>query len=650
MVDGCSIYRNAFIDAIQPPLDLTVSEWADKNRVLTRRSSSEPGIWRTDRVPFLKEPMDLLSPREKRIRRVILIFGSQSGAKTECGLNWLGRTIDHDPAPFLIVFPTESFAKRQIRQRLSPLFNDTPAVKAKQLSSKSRDASNAMFLKEFEGDMLLSIIGGNSGSAAQGMPAQNLWVDEASSLPLEIDDKGDPIENAEARQTNFPDRKTLITSTPGTRGSCRITWEYESRSDQRQYAALMPCCGAREVLRWSEHFKWSSPDSEVWVQCPSCGKRVDQHHKESMLSGGVWIATAKGDGETAGFHLPGWYAPYGWLSWEKIRDEFLRAKDDPLLLKGWVNKRAAAAWEEQAVARVSADGLMSRAAENPYPSGQLPSGVSVVIMAVDTQDTWLEISVWGFGRGEEAWLIWHEKVQGDPSDLGATGPWAQVDVIRRTQWPHQDGGAMVARYCGVDTGGHFTQEAYEFCRARVRDGVVALKGSSIRSAPALSKGKKVDVNSRGRIIKGGVTLYLVGGDTLKRTIYARLKKDNAGPGSIHFGQNATEEYLKGLTCERLVPRSVKGFQVLEWQKPNGARNEPLDLAVYCLAVLDLVKRRYNRATMWDQLASATEAINHEASKHDDNGEKTDHPVSSQQLRPALRSMQPAPRRNFTTSW
>jgi phage terminase large subunit GpA-like protein len=48
---------------------------------------------------------------------------------------------------------------------------------------------------------------------------------------------------------------------------------------------------------------------------------------------------------------------------------------------------------------------------------------------------------------------------------------------------------------------------------------------------------------------------------------------------------------------------VKGFQVLEWVKPSGARNEPLDLKVYCLAMLELLKRRYNRQTMWDQLAA-----------------------------------------------
>jgi phage terminase large subunit GpA-like protein len=203
MPEAAFLYKQAFVKALQPPLNLTVSEWADRERILTRRSTSEPGLWRTDRVPFLKEPMDLLSPRERKIKRVVLIFGSQSGAKTECGLNWLGRTIAMDPAPFLVMFPTEAFAKRQIRQRLTPLFKDTPAVAAKAISSKSRDAANAMFLKEFEGDMLLSIIGGNSGSAAQGMPAQYLWADEVSSLPLEIDDKGDPLENAEARLTNF---------------------------------------------------------------------------------------------------------------------------------------------------------------------------------------------------------------------------------------------------------------------------------------------------------------------------------------------------------------------------------------------------------------------------------------------------------------
>lgn len=598
MADAAAEYLAAWREGLRPPDPMTVSQWADAHRMLSRKGSSEPGPWRTDRTPYLREPMDCLSPSSPW-RRVVLMFGSQMG-KTEVVLNWLGAVIHLWPGPTLLVQPTLDMAKRLNRQRLDPLLKETPVLSELIAPARSRDSGNTMFLKEFRGGLFV-LTGANSGSGLQSMPAAYLAADEVSSYPLEADDKGDPLENAETRTSTFPMGKVLITSTPGTRGACRITEEFESRSDRRQFAVLMPCCGSLEVLRWREHMKWDRPDGEVWAQCPACGERVAELHKTSMLLGGAWQPSTKGDGITAGFHLPGWYAPAGWTSWDKIRDEFLRAKADPLLLKGWVNKRAAEAWEDEALAKVSADGLMARAAAEPYQTGWCPAGVLLLLMAVDVQDTWLEVSVWGIGRGEEMWLVWHQKIDGDPAGGHV---WEQVDAIRRTQWPREAGGVMTVRHCGVDTGGHFTQEAYEFCRARVREGVVALKGSSTRAAPALSKGSKVDVNWRGRTIKGGVTLYLVGGDTLKRTIYARLKREGAGPGAVHFGQNATEEYLTGLTCERLVPRQVKGFQVLEWQKPSGARNEPLDLAVYCLAVLELVKRRYHRATMWDQLERA----------------------------------------------
>jgi len=598
MADAMQLFDRAFDEGLMPADPMTVAQWADTHRVLSTKGSAEPGPWRTDRTPYLREPMECLSPSSPW-RRVVLMFGSQMG-KTEVVLNWLGAIIHLWPAPTLLVQPTLDMAKRLNRQRLEPLLRETPVLSELIAPARARDSGNTMFLKEFRGGLFV-LTGANSGSGLQSMPAAYLLADEVSSYPFEADDKGDPLENAEARTSTFPMGKVLITSTPGTRGMCRITHEYETRSDRRQLALKMPCCGALEVLRWREHMKWDTPDGEVFAQCPACGERVSEHHKTTMLMGAQWQATAKGDGITAGFHLPGWYAPAGWTSWRQIRDEFLRAKTDPLLLKGWVNKRAAEAWEDEAVAAINADGLMAKAQSEAYSSGTVPAGVVLLLMAVDVQDTWLETTVWGFGRGEEMWRIWHQKIEGSPAYEEV---WEQIDSIRKTEWPREDGGTMTVRHCGVDTGGHFTQEAYEFCRQRTREGVVALKGSSTKAAPSLSKGSKVDVNWKGRLVKKGVTLYLVGGDTLKRTIYARLKKDSTGPGAIHFGNDVTEEFLQGLTCERLVPKTVKGFQVLTWEKPSGARNEPLDLAVYCMAVLELVKRRYNRATMWDQLESA----------------------------------------------
>ena len=600
MADAFELHDLAFDEGLMPADPMTVDQWADRHRILSTKGSAEPGPWRTDRTPYLREPMQCLSPSSPW-RRVVLMFGSQMG-KTEVVLNWLGAIIHLWPAPTLLVQPTLDMAKRLNRQRLEPLLRETPVLSDLIAPARARDSGNTMFLKEFRGGLFV-LTGANSGSGLQSMPAAYLLADEVSSYPFEADDKGDPLENAEARTSTFPMGKALITSTPGTRGMCRITSEYESRSDRRQLAVLMPCCGSLEVLRWREHMKWDRPDGEVFAQCPACGERVSQHHKSTMLAGAVWQATAKGDGITAGFHLPGWYAPAGWTSWEQIRDEFLRAKADPLLLKGWVNKRAAEAWEDEAVAVINAEGLMARAQAETFSSGTCPEGVVLLLMAVDTQDTWLETTVWGFGRGEEMWRIWHQKVEGNPAEADV---WEQIDSIRKTEWPMEGGGTLTVRHCGVDTGGHFTQEAYEYCRQRAREGVVALKGSSTKAAPALGKGSRVDVNARGQTIKKGLTLYQVGGDTLKRTIYARMKRDSPGPGAIHLPNDVTEEYLRGLTCERLVPRMVKGFQVLGWENPSGARNEPLDLTVYSLAILELVKRRYNRATLWDQLTAAAE--------------------------------------------
>ena len=52
-----------FAEACRPRKRLTVSQWADAHRRLTPEASSEPGPWRTSRVPYLREIMDCLSVR-----------------------------------------------------------------------------------------------------------------------------------------------------------------------------------------------------------------------------------------------------------------------------------------------------------------------------------------------------------------------------------------------------------------------------------------------------------------------------------------------------------------------------------------------------------------------------------------------------------
>ncbi len=102
--DGAEDLSRAWHDGLKPDPDLTVSEWADRHRVLSPRASAEPGRYRTDRTPYMRAIMDVLSPAHPA-RRVVFMKAAQVGA-TESGNNWIGYVIHHAPGPMLAVQPT----------------------------------------------------------------------------------------------------------------------------------------------------------------------------------------------------------------------------------------------------------------------------------------------------------------------------------------------------------------------------------------------------------------------------------------------------------------------------------------------------------------------------------------------------------------
>lgn len=594
MSEGALAYRTSFWNGLRPEPVLTVDEWADRYRMLSSKASAEPGPWRTSRTPYLEEPMRCLSSSNP-IQRVVLMFGAQLG-KTECGSNWIGYIVHHVPGPTLLVQPTLEMAKRLSRQRLETMLTETPVLAERIAPARSRDSGNTLFSKDFPGGMLV-ITGANSAVGLRSMPCRYVFLDEVDAFPADVDGEGDPVTLAERRTNTFARRKILLTSTPTIKDFSRVEKEY-LRSDQRKFLLPCPACGHFQALRWQQ-MKWEDRDpSTVKYECESCGERWSESAKARILPKGQWEATAEGDGRTAGFQLSSLYSPLGWRSWPEIVDDFLRSKTDPSALKVWINTTLGETYEDDAAIKLSAEGLLARSMANPYKAGTVPDGAVMLVAAVDVQDSWLEVSVFGVGVGEEMWLVWHCQIEGDP---GQEMVWEQLDTIRTTVWPTASGGSLRIFYMAVDTGGHFTSEAYNYCRTR-GTGVVPIKGSSVRNAPPLGKGSKIDVNWKGKIIRQGLTLYSIGTDAIKSTVYSRLRHVEAGPGFIHFGELGTMEYLKGLTSERLMVRHVKGFATREWVKPSNARNEPLDLLVYCLAMVHLAYRRFNRATMWQQLA------------------------------------------------
>ena len=133
--EGAAEIERAWREGLTPDPLLTVSEWSDRHRMLSSKASAEPGRWRTSRTPYLKAIMDCLSPISP-VDRVVFMKAAQLGA-TEMGSNWIGYVIHHAPRPMMAVWPTVEMAKRNSKQRIDPLIEESSAL-AEQLRSEER--------------------------------------------------------------------------------------------------------------------------------------------------------------------------------------------------------------------------------------------------------------------------------------------------------------------------------------------------------------------------------------------------------------------------------------------------------------------------------------------------------------------------------
>lgn len=593
----------------KPDALLTVSQWADEHRVLSAKSASEPGRWRTSRAPYAREPMDELSAYSST-EKVVLMWGAQL-SKTETGNNFIGYAAHHAPGPIMAVQPTLDMAKRLSKQRIAPLISETPALVERFASDKSKDSSNTIMAKEFEGGILV-LTGANSAVGLRSMPVRYLFLDEVDAFPKDIDGEGDPVSLAEKRTTTFNRRKILITSTPTIKEESRIEREY-LKSDQRKYFVPCPHCHHKQWLRWRGYSDdQTDPRAKdyrlVWTDesktqacyiCEECGSYIEERHKTFMLENGEWIATASSiDGKTKGYWLSSLYSPLGWKGWADILREFEEAVRDPASLKTFVNTVLAETWEEEYSAKLDADGLAKRA-EN-YDLLTVPAGGLVITAGIDVQDNRIEILQRAWGEGEESWLVNRSVVFGDPAKKEL---WDQVLDVLDMEFVHESGAVLKTYAAAIDSGGHFTHEVYAFTRQHRKRHVLAIKGMSLPGKPALGKPTKQDINIRQQTIKKGAMLWPVGSDTIKSLIYGRLKGVESGPGAYHWPTGLPADYWKQLTSEKQITKLVNGFPKRIWVKNNRDNNEALDCEVYAYAALQYIYTRHNRTTFWSQMRS-----------------------------------------------
>lgn len=509
--------------------------------------------------------MDAIS--DPKIENVVFMTGAQIG-KTEIINNIVGYHVHQDPAPMLIVQPTLEMAKSWSQERLAPMLRDTDVLSNIIADPRARDSGNTMLHKVFAGGHL-SIAGANSPAGLASRPIRIVLCDEVDRYPVSAGTEGDPVSLAKKRASTFWNRKIILVSTPTEKGASRIEAAYEE-SDQRKF--FVPCedCGEHQVLQWA-NVRWEekNPYSASYV-CEHCGSVWDDAARFRAIKGGEWRATAETSNKTAGFHLNGLYSP--WTPLYEAVSDFMNSKRDPMRLKTWVNTFLGETWEEQGE-QVDEMDLMDRCESW---GEALPEEVLLITAGVDVQDDRLEIEIVGWGRGEETWSLAYETMYGDPS---SSELWNRLDVTLQQKFDHPKLGEMVIRSVCVDSGGHYTQQVYNYARLRAGRRVFAIKGVGGEGKPIVGRPTKNNI--------GKINLFPVGTDTAKEVVYARLKIKEEGGGYCHFPVGRSEEYFRMLTAEKKVTRYFKGRPRTEWAKIR-TRNEALDCRVYATAALAIL--------------------------------------------------------------
>ena len=601
--DGAAVYLAAYRRGLKPDPELWIDEWADKYQVIPKDTgAAEPGKYHTDRTPYAREPQRCLSPMHPA-KRVVTMIASQL-MKTQVALNWIGGCIHMAPANILVLLPTEKLSKR-VSGRIDKTIKAVPVLAERVAKSRSRDARNTLDTKEFEGGALYCATAGSASNLAE-LTARWIYGDEVDRWEMDVDDDGDPIKQAEARGSTFGRRaKFYYSSSPTLKGVSRISDLFE-QGDQRHYYVPCPHCRTMQVLEW-EGLKYGPDYKLVQYLCcnPDCGALIEEHHKGWMLANGEWRTHAEGDGETASFTLSALYAPAGWLSWTDMAKEYdearkLQEKGDVGSMQVFYNTRLAKLWDSSEE-MTKAKELQKRALAEGLPLGLVPAGALILTAAVDTQHNRLELLVMGWGPGMERWTVDFQIIAGDPAEERT---WALLDERLKTRYRHVSGVDMSICATCIDSGGHHTDEVYQFTRLRRWRNVLAVKGSSRRGRPVLAqRPSKVDVTWKGSTEKEGAELWMIGTDTAKDWIYNRYQLED-GPGALHFSQDLPDDFFDQCVAEHRVVRYVKGFRRVEWVKAKSERNEALDLMVYNLAAAQFLGLHRYHEPQWSALRAA----------------------------------------------
>ena len=553
---------------LKPPEDLTVSQWAEKFRVLDSKTSAAPGGWKNSVTPYLVGIMDAFNDPD--VEEIIFCKCTQIGG-TEAANNIIGYIIAQDPSPTLVVYPTLELAEYTGKNRLQPMIKLSPNLRDKYVDEESK-----ILEMQFDG-MYIVLAGSNSAASLASRPIRFLILEEIDKYERNAGKEGDPIALAEERQKTFAaNKKTFKTSTPTSRQG--NIWRAMERADElRRYYVPCPHCGHYQTLRF-ENLKWNGEKEPskardcAYYQCEQCRGIIEDRHKPLMLANGQWRTERTGvHSRKVAFHLNTLYSP--WVRFGDVAYEFLRSKDYPELLMNFVNSWLAEPWETK-------DGAMTNELvlehQSGYEEGEVPDETLIITAGVDVQRNGFYYTIRAWSYGMTSYNISH----------GQAESWEQIEHIMNTEYTDRAGNGYQVNLCAIDSGDQ-TDEVYAFC-AQNQEWAVPVKGAS----HSMETRYKISTIDKGKNIANGLQRYIVDGAYYKNMIASRLKKP-IGLGAWLVYDHCDSEYAEQISSEEKVIEYKNGNSYEVWRKKSShAANHYLDCEVYAALAADLLQIRH----------------------------------------------------------
>ena len=563
-------YQQKALEALKPPEDISVSEWAEQYRVLDSKSSALSGPWRNDKTPYLAGIMDALQSYETE--EIIFVKPTQVGG-TETLLNMLGYVIQQDPSPAMCVYPSDVLAESVVVNRFRPMIYASPTLKARYRENESTKSE-----LQFDG-MYLSMVGSNSPSQLASKAIRFLFLDEVDKYPSASKKEADPISLARERTKTFHNRKIFMTSTP-TLKTGHIWKALEGADQVRHYFVPCPHCGKFIELKWSqvrfpdEGMSYSERAELAAYVCQECGCIITDQHKPQMLRFGEWrvVEERARPAKKVAFWLNTLYSPF--VRFSEMVKAFLTSKDDPEAFQNFVNSWFAEPWEDTRL-KTSADLVLERQTE--LPEFVVPAWAKLLTAGIDVQ----EASVY--------WVIraWGNHLTSQNIAHGQALDFSEISEIMNLQYEREGGGdPLVVALALVDSGDN-TDRVYDFCAAN-SDWALPSKGSShpMDTHFRLSKVNRIDSRAY------GMTLVMVDTGKYKDMVAGRMVKEN-GRGSWMVYDGCDREYAEQVTSEHKVNIRSGGRTLQKWvPKSSHADNHYLDCEVYAMCAADTLGARY----------------------------------------------------------